>query len=34
MEDEVKHIGFFKPDVIENNQSETISPKFNQAVAL
>ena len=33
-EDEVKHIAFFKHDVIENNQSETISPKFKRTVAL
>ena len=34
IEDEVKHIAFLKPDVIENNQSETIIPKFNPGVAL
>ena len=28
IEDEVKHISFLKPDLIENNQSETISLKF------
>ena len=34
IEDEVKHNAFFKADVIENNHSETISPKLKQAVAL
>ena len=34
IEDEVKHNAVFKPDVIENNQSETISPQFKRAVTL
>ena len=33
MEYDLKHISFFKQGIIENKQSETISPKF-KGVAL